>query len=100
MKIQRKGFEKYVGRKAILFFVTVFIGWNALQQYIQPYLSDLIPNSLLQYLFPLNLIVNYFNYGQVIWVVFLILVTSWPFIGAIHLIKFIKSRKISNMSKN
>jgi hypothetical protein len=93
-KIQRKGFEKYVGRKAILFFVTVFVGWNVMQTYIQTVLY-IVPNTVIQYVFPLNLIENYLNYGQIIWFVFLILVISWPFIGAIHLAKFIKSRKIS-----
>ena len=94
-KIQRKGFEKYVGRKAILFFVTVFVGWNVMQTYAQTVLYNFLPNTVMQYVFPLNLIANYLNYGQVIWFVFLILVISWPFIGAIHLVKFIKSRKIS-----
>jgi len=96
--IQRKGFEKYVGRKTILFFITVFVGWNILQSYVQTMLSNFIPNSILQYVFPLNFIANYLNYGQVVWFVFLILLTSWPFIGSIHLTKFIKSRKISNKS--
>jgi hypothetical protein len=94
-KIQRKGFEKYVGRKAILFFVTVFVGWNISQTYVLTILYNSIPNTVPQYIFPLNLIANYLNYGQAIWFVFLILLISWPFIGAIHLAKFIKSRKIS-----
>lgn len=92
--IKRKGFEKYVGRKAILFFITVFVGWNALQSSISSILSNFIPNGTTQYLFPLNLVANYINYGQVVWFVFLILAISWPFIGLIHLIKFIRSRKI------
>ena len=95
-EIQRKGFEKYVGRKAVLFFVTVFVGWNVLQIYIQTILSNFIPINIIQYVFPLNLIANYLNYGQVVWFVFLILLISWPFIGSIYLAKFIKSRKISN----
>lgn len=95
-KIQRKGFEKYVGRKAVLFFVTVFVGWNVSQTYVQTTLSDFIPNSVLQYVFPLNLMANYLNYGQVVWFAFLVLLISWPFIGSIHLAKFIRSRKISN----
>ena len=97
--IQRKGFEKYVGRKAILFFITVFVGWNALQSYVLSILSDFIPNGMSQYAFPLNLIANYLNYGQVVWFAFLILSISWPFIGFIHLVKFIRSRKISNKSQ-
>lgn len=95
-KIERKGFEKYVGRKAVLFFVTVFVGWNALHLYIQPFLSDVIPSGMMSYAFPLDLAANYVNYGPVVWFGFLVLLVSWPFIGAIHLAKFIKSRKISN----
>jgi hypothetical protein len=98
-KIQRKGFEKYVGRKAVLFFVTVFVGWNALYPYVQSTLSDFISNSVLQYMFPLNLVENYLNHGPVVWFAFLIFLTSWPFIGSIYLLKFIESRKISNKSR-
>ncbi len=93
--IQRKGFEKYVGRKTILFFFTVFVGWNACQVYLQPFLSGFVSNGVVQYVFPLNLVANYLNYGMVTWFGFLILLSSWPFIGAIHLAKFIISRKIS-----
>lgn len=94
--VKSKGFEKYIGRKAILFFITAFVGWNALQSSILLILSDFIPNSMIQYLFPLNLVASYLNYGQVVWFAFLILATSWPFIGLIHLVKFIQSKKISN----
>lgn len=97
--VKRKGFEKYVGRKTILFFITVFVGWNALQSYVMPILSDFIPNSMTQYIFPLNLAANYLNYGQVVWIGFLMLSMSWPFIGLIHLVKFIRSRKIPNNSQ-
>jgi hypothetical protein len=92
-KLQKKGFEKYVGRKAVLFFVTMFVGWNALATYILPALSDYIPNGLMQYVFPLNLAASYVNYGGATWLAFIVLISSWPFIGAIHLAKFIQSRK-------
>ncbi|SMH70450.1 protein of unknown function [Candidatus Nitrosotalea okcheonensis] len=94
-QMQRKGFEKYVGRKAVLFFFTVFVGWNACQTYLQPMLSGFVSDSLISYVFPLNLVANYFNYGMVVWLGFLVLLSSWPFIGSIHLAKFIMSRKIS-----
>ena len=94
-QMQRKGFEKYVGRKAILFFFTVFVGWNACQTYLQPLLSGFVSDGVMSYIFPLNLVANYFNYGMVVWLGFLILLSSWPFIGSIHLVKFIMSRKIS-----
>jgi hypothetical protein len=93
---KRKGFEKYIGRKAILFFITVFVGWNVLESYILSSISVFIPTSIMSYIFPLNLVANYFNYGQVVWFGFLILAISWPFIGLIHLVKFIQSRKISD----
>ena len=93
--MQRKGFEKYVGRKAVLFFFTIFVGWNACQVYLQPFLSIFISNGVIQYVFPLNLVANYLNYGTIVWLGFFILLSSWPFIGAIHLAKFIISRKIS-----
>jgi hypothetical protein len=96
---QKCGFEKYVGKKTLLFFVTVFVGWNALQSYVMPILSDFIPNYILQYLFPATLIANYFNYGQVIWFIFSIILISWPFIGSMYLVKFIRSRKITNKSQ-
>ncbi|HJW20327.1 MAG TPA: hypothetical protein VJ571_07215 [Candidatus Nitrosotalea sp.] len=92
--MQRKGFEKYVGRKTILLFFTVFVGWNACQVYLQSSLSGFVSNGAIQYVFPLNLVANYLNYGMVTWFGFLILLSSWPFIGAIHLAKFIISRKI------
>ncbi len=96
ISIQRRGFEKYVGRKTILFFITVFVGWNALQSFIMPVMSDFIPNNVIQYAFPLSLVANYFQHDQVVWFAFLILSISWPFIGLIHLVKLIRSRKISN----
>ena len=99
-KLRRNGFEKYVGRKTILFFVTFFVGWNALQTFIQSTLSGLVPDNIPQYLFPINWIASYFNYGQAVWASFLVLLMSWPFIGSIHLVKFIKSRKIPNTPPN
>lgn len=94
-KIEKKGFEKYVGRKTTLFFITVFVGWNALQTYVQSTLSNFVPRDVIPYVFPLNLAANYFNYGVIVWLGFLVLISSWPFIGSIHLAKLIVSRKIS-----
>ncbi len=33
VNLERRGFERYVGKKTIFFFVTVFVGWHALQTY-------------------------------------------------------------------
>jgi hypothetical protein len=94
--LERKGFEKYIGRKAIFFFVTVFVGWNALQSYITLATGLIVSNDIIQYLFPLNVLSNYFNAGSLIWFIFILMVLSWPFIGAIHLAGFIRRRKLSN----
>ena len=85
-----------MGRKAVLFFVTIFVGWNALQAYIAPVLSGFVPSGIISYIFPLNLAANYLNYGGAVWISFVALVSAWPFISAIHLTKFIVSRKNSN----
>ncbi len=94
VKLERRGFEKYVGKKAIFFFVTVFVGWHALQTYSIAFLNLFVPNNLVQHFFPLNLLVNYINY-PVVSFVFTAMMYAWLFIGFIHLARFIMSRKIS-----
>ena len=93
VKLERKGFEKYVGKKTVFFFVTVFVGWNALPTYGTTFLSAFLPANLTQYFFPLNLITNYFNYPMVQFV-FTAMMYAWLFIGFVYLARFIKSRKI------
>ncbi|MBI3639459.1 MAG: hypothetical protein HY223_04000 [Thaumarchaeota archaeon] len=94
VKLERRGFESYVGKKAVFFFVTVFVGWNALQVYSTAFLNMFLPVSLIQYFFPLNLLVNALNY-QIVQFVFTAMMYAWLFIGFIHLARFIRSRKIS-----
>ncbi len=91
-KFEKKGFERYVGRKAVLFFITIFVGWNALQPYIQQNLNLISSSDLIQYLFPLKTALVYFD-PDLIWFVFVIILLAWPFIGLIHLVKFIQSKK-------
>ena len=93
VKLERRGFESYVGKKAVFFFVTVFVGWNALQVYITTFLKMFLPASLIEYFFPLNLLANSLNY--LVQFVFTAMMYAWLFIGFIHLARFIKSRKIS-----
>ena len=94
VKLERRGFERYVGKKTIFFFVTVFVGWNALQSYNATFLNSFLPTSLIQYFFPLNLVTNYSNY-PVVQFVFTAMMYAWVFIGFVYLARFIKSRKIS-----
>jgi len=95
VKLEKRGFKRYVGKKAIFFFVTVFVGWNALQVYTETFLNMFLPVNSLQYFFPLNLIANYINYS-IVQFVFNAMMYAWLFIGFIHLTKFIRSRKISS----
>ena len=95
IKLERCGFERYVGKKTVFFFVTMFVGWHALQAYSIEFLNMFLPTNLTLYFFPLNLIENSFNY-PVISFVFTAMMYAWVFIGFIYLARFIKSRKISN----
>jgi hypothetical protein len=92
-RLERKGFERYVGKKAVFFFATVFVGWHVFQSYAMSFLGPYLPSSIEQYLFPLNMLANSFNANSLVWLVFIFMVAAWPFIGAVHLAKFIKSRK-------
>ena len=95
VNLERRGFENYVGKKTIFFFVTVFVGWNALQTNITEYLNMFFSSSFIQYFFPLHLFANYLNY-QLVQFVFTAMIYAWIFIGFIHLARFIKSRKVSS----
>ena len=94
-KLEKKGFKKYVGKKTILFFATVFVGWNALQPSITSLLNLDVSNDLVKYLFPLNFFANYFGNGTFLGFIFILMVLAWPFIGAILLADLIKTRKLS-----
>jgi hypothetical protein len=94
VKLERNGFERYVGKKAVFFFVTVFVGWHELQTYSATFLNMFLPANLTQYFFPLNLLANSFNY-PVVQFVFTAMMYAWLFIGFIYLARFIRSRKIS-----
>ncbi|HYL65571.1 MAG TPA: hypothetical protein VEU72_00290 [Nitrosopumilaceae archaeon] len=93
VKLEKKGFERYVGKKTIFFFVTIFVGWHALQVHDVEFLNMFLPSNLTQYLFPLNLLDNFFNY-QIVKFVFTAMMYAWLFIGFIYLTRLIKSRKI------
>jgi len=97
VKLERKGFERYVGKKTIFFFVTVFVGWHALQVYNVEFLNMFLPSNLTQYFFPLNLLDNSLNY-HIVPFVFTAMMYAWLFIGFICLARLIKSRKISSHS--
>jgi hypothetical protein len=94
VKLESRGFEKYVGKKTVFFFVTVFVGWNALSIYASTFLDMFLPANSTQYFFPLNFLTIFSSY-PIVQFVFTAMIYAWIFIGFIHLIRFIRSRKIS-----
>lgn len=94
VQIERRGFEKYVGKKTVFFFVTLFVGWNALSAFSTQFLNIVLPDNLIQYFFPLNIVTGYVDY-PIVQFVFTAMMYAWVFIGFIHLARLIRSRKIS-----
>jgi len=92
-RLEKKRFEK-LGKKAVFFFVTVFVGWNALQSYMISLLNLDMSNDTTQYLFPLNVLANYFDAGSLIAFIFILMILAWPFIGVVSLVNYIKTRKL------
>ena len=92
-RLEKTGFKK-LGKKAVFFFVTVFVGWNALQPYVISLLNLDMSNDTTQYLFPLNVLANYFDAGSLVTFIFILMILAWPFIGAESLVNYIKTRKL------
>jgi len=92
-RLEETGFEK-LGKKAVFLFVTLFVGWNALQSSVVSLLNLDVSNNISQYLFPLNVLANYFNAGSLISFIFILMILAWPFIGAILLVNYVKTRKL------
>jgi len=93
LKLERHGFERYVGKKTVFFFVTVFVGWNALSTYGATFFNMFLPENSIQYIFPLNFLTVLSGY-PIVQFAFFAIIYAWVFIG-LHLVRFIKSRKIS-----
>lgn len=92
-RLERKGFEKYIGKKTVFLFVTLFVGWHAFQNSITYALGSYVPDGAYQYLFPLNTLANSFGAGMQVWWIFVFMALAWPFVGAAHLARFIRSRR-------
>jgi len=94
-RFEKKGHKKYVGKKTFLLFITVFVGWNALQPYTVSLLNLDMSNDGIKYLFPLEFLANYFGDSSFLEFIFILMVLSWPFIGSVLLANFIKTRKLA-----
>lgn len=102
-KVERHGYRKPVGRKAVFFFVTFFFGWHAvitiasqklqhdiqnINQYFFPLyqLEKIIPTQYLTYIQHLNL-----SIPKIVAFVWGAMMFTWIIIGFIYLVKYIRS---------
>ena len=102
-KLEKKGYKKHIGEKAIFFFVTFFVSWHAIIQIINK-ISDVTmmvyqnTQDLNPYVFPLYqlkvVIPSQFgvNVDLGIMYVWSGMMITWVVLGFIYLVKFIRSR--------
>ena len=102
-RLEKRGYKKHVGRKAIFFFVTFFISWHAIVQIINKISNGTTmiyqnTQDLNSYVFPLYQLKIIIPPQFVAWVDLGILyfwigmMIVWIILGFIYLIKFIRSR--------
>jgi hypothetical protein len=102
-RLEKRGYKKHIGRKAIFFFVTFFVSWHAIIQIINK-ISDgttmIYQNTqdLNSYVFPLYQLKIIIPSQFVAWVdlgilyVWAGMMITWIILGFIYLVKFIRSR--------
>jgi len=102
-RLEKRGYKKHIGRKAVFFFVTFFISWHAVIQIINKIsgvTSTIYQNTqdLNSYVFPLyqlkiiipSQFVALVDLGILyVWIGMMI---AWIILGFIYLVKFIRSR--------
>ena len=103
-KVEKRGYKKAIGRKAVFFFITFFFGWHAvitlisekflqdvqdINQYLFPlyYLEKIIPMQYLDYISQLGL-----SIPKIVVFAWAAMMFTWIILGFIYLIKFIRSR--------
>lgn len=101
-RLEKRGYKKHIGRKAIFFFVTFFISWHAIIQILNKISSGTMiyqnTQDLNSYVFPLYQLKIIIPSQFVVWVDLGILyiwtgmMITWIILGFIYLIKFIRSR--------
>jgi hypothetical protein len=102
-RLEKRGYKKHIGRKAIFFFVTFFVSWHAIIQIINKILggSTVIyqnTQDLNSYVFPLYQLKIVIPSQFVAWVdlgilyVWTGMMIVWIILGFIYLVKFIRSR--------
>ncbi len=102
-KLEKKGYKKHIGQKAIFFFVTFFVSWHAIIQIINKISGVTMmvyqnTQDLNPYVFPLYqlkvVIPSQFgvNVDLGIMYVWSGMMITWVILGFIYLVKFIRSR--------
>jgi hypothetical protein len=102
-RLEKRGYKKHIGRKAIFFFVTFFVSWHAIIQIINKILGGTTmiyqnTQDLNSYVFPLYQLKIVIPSQFVAWVdlgilyVWTGMMIVWIILGFIYLIKFIRSR--------
>jgi len=96
-RIEKRGYEKPVGRKAVFFFVTFFFGWHAVTQLLsERFVTDI--QGINPYLFPLyqiklaTLSQIGLSIEQIVLLIWGAMMLTWIILGFIYLVKFIRSR--------
>jgi len=102
-KLEKRGYKKHIGRKAIFFFVTFFVGWHAIIQIINKLSNGTMmiyqnTQDFNPYVFPLYQLkattLPQFgtNVDLGILYVWIGMMITWVILGFIYLVKFIRSR--------
>ena len=102
-RLEKRGYKKHIGRKAVFFFVTFFVSWHAIIQIINKVsggTSTIYQNTqdLNSYVFPLYQLKIIIPSQFVAWVdlgilyVWVGMMIAWIILGFIYLVKFIRSR--------
>lgn len=103
-QVEKRGYKKPIGRKAVFFFITFFFGWHAvitliskkflqdvqdINQYLFPlyYLEKIIPVQYLDYISQLGL-----SIPKIVVFAWAAMMFTWIILGFIYLVKFIRSR--------
>ena len=102
-KLEKRGYKKHIGRKAIFFFVTFFVSWHAIIQIINKSIDGTMTvyqntqdlNAFVFPLYQLKVIIPP-QFGAFVDVGILYvwegMMIAWIIIGFIYLVKFIRSR--------
>jgi len=102
-KLEKKGYKKHIGQKAIFFFVTFFVSWHAIIQIINKISGVTMmvyqnTQDLNHYVFPLYqlkvVIPSQFGANVDLGIMYLWsgMMITWVILGFIYLVKFIRSR--------